>query len=111
MKSCGLVLELHLSQFFFSHTHKHTDRHFPEVVNSCSEHSKMCKSIKNWKLKIFPKPILLSIYIKESKNLLQPKLIFLKLEVSDKMYNGQFKLVSHKTNIDLIFLGEILRKL
>ena len=30
-------------------THKHTDRHFPEIVKSCSGRLKTYKSIENWK--------------------------------------------------------------
>ena len=57
----------------------HTDRHFPEIIISCLGHSKMCKFVKNWKLKIFMKPILFPIYIQESKNVrkITRKLIFL----------------------------------
>ena len=32
---------------FLSHTHRHTDRHFPEIVKSCSGHPKTCQSINN----------------------------------------------------------------
>ena len=56
-----------LATKFLSHTHTHTDRHFPEIVNSCSGHAKTCKFIKNWKSKIFMKLILCSIYIEVSK--------------------------------------------
>ena len=71
MKFCSLVLELHLPQNFChthtdTQTHRHTDRHFPEIVKSCSGHPKTCKSIKNRKSKIFTKPILSSTYIEES---------------------------------------------
>ena len=45
-----------------------TDRHFPEIVQSCSGYSKTRKSIKNRKSKIFMKPVLSSIYIEGSKN-------------------------------------------
>ena len=68
MKFCWLVLELHLPQnFCHRHTDSQTDRHFPEIVNSCSGHPKTCKSIKDWKSKICTKPILSSIYVEESK--------------------------------------------
>ena len=56
MKFCSLVLELHLPQNF-CHTHtdtqtyRQTDRHFPEIVKSCSGHPKTCKSIENRKSK------------------------------------------------------------
>ena len=63
MNLCALVLELHLPQNFC-----HTHRHFPEIVESCSRHPKMCKSIKNQKSKIFTKPIFSSVYVEESKN-------------------------------------------
>ena len=58
-----------LATKFFSHTHRHTetDRHFQEIVKSCSGHPKTCKSIKSRKSKIFMKPILSSIYIEERK--------------------------------------------
>ena len=66
MKLCSLALDLHFPQNF-CHTHRHTDRHFPEIVKLCSGHTKTCKSIKNWKSKIFTKLILCLIYIEESK--------------------------------------------
>ena len=73
MKFRALVLELHLPQNFCHrhtdrHTDRQTDRHFPEIVKSCSGHSKTCKSIENRKSKICTKPILSSTYIEESKN-------------------------------------------
>ena len=68
MKFCALVLELHLPQNTLAFTDTNTDRHFPEVVKSCSGHPKTCKSIKNRKSKIFPKPILSSIQIEEIIN-------------------------------------------
>ena len=49
-------------------THRQTDRHFPEVVKSCSGHPKTCKSFINRNLIICTKPILSSTYIEESKN-------------------------------------------
>ena len=48
---------------FLSHTDRHTDRQTSSTVKSCSDHPKMCKSIKNRKSKIFTKPTLSSIYI------------------------------------------------
>ena len=57
--------------FCHSHTQTHTDRHFPEVVKSCSGHPKTCKSTKNRKSKIFKKPILSSVYVEENQKLLQ----------------------------------------
>ena len=63
MKFCAFVVELHLPKNFVTHT----DRHFPEVVKSCSGHPKTCKFMKNRKSKICTKPILSSIYIEESK--------------------------------------------
>ena len=65
MKFSALVLQLHLPQNFLSHIH--TDRHFPDIVKSCSGHPKSSKSIKNRKSKTFGKPILSSIYIEQSK--------------------------------------------
>ena len=65
MKFYALVLELQLPQ---NYCYRYTDRHFPEIVKSCSGHPKTYKSIKNWMSKIFTKPILSSIYIEESKN-------------------------------------------
>ena len=50
-----------------THTHTQTDRHFPEIVKSCSGHPKTCKFIENWKSNIFTKSIHSSIYIEESK--------------------------------------------
>ena len=44
-----------------------TDRHFLEIIKSCSEHPKTCKFIKNQKAIICTKLILSSIYIEESK--------------------------------------------
>ena len=68
MKFCSLVLELHLPQnFCHTHTDRQTDRHFPEIVKSCSGHPKTCKSIKNRKSKICTKQIFFSINIEESK--------------------------------------------
>ena len=68
MKFRALVLELHLPQnFCHTHTDTQTGRHFSEIVKSCSEHPKTCKSIENWKSKICTKPILSSTYIEESK--------------------------------------------
>ena len=54
---------------YLSHTHTHPDRHFAETVRSWSGHPKMYKYIKNWKSKIFMKPILSSIYTEESKTI------------------------------------------
>ena len=65
MKFRALILELHLPQNF---CHRHTDRHFPKIVKSCSGHPKTCKSIENRKSKICTKPIFCSTYIEESKN-------------------------------------------
>ena len=48
-------------------THNPTDRYFPEIVKSCSEHLKACKSIKNQKSKICTKPIVSSIDIKKKR--------------------------------------------
>ena len=75
MKFRALVLELHLSQNFChthtdTQTHRHTDRHFPELVKLCSGHPKTCKSIENRKSKTCTKPILSSICIEESKNIM-----------------------------------------
>ena len=66
MKFCSLVLELYFPQNFCL---THTDRHFPEIVKSCSEHPKTCKSIENRKSKICTIPILSSTYIEESKKI------------------------------------------
>ena len=65
MKFCSLVLELLLPQN--CHTYTETDKHFPEIVKSCSGHPKTCKFIKNRKSKICTKPVLSSMYIEESK--------------------------------------------
>ena len=54
-------------KIFVTDRQTHTHRHFPEIVESCSGHPKMCKFIKNRKWKICTKPILSSIYIEESK--------------------------------------------
>ena len=51
---------------FLSHTHRQTERHFPEIVKLFSGHPKTYKSIKNRKSKIFTKPILSSVYTEES---------------------------------------------
>ena len=56
-----------LATKFLSHTQ--TDRHFPEIVKSCSEHCKTCRFIKNQKSKICTKPIFSFTYIEESKNI------------------------------------------
>ena len=72
MKFCGLILEVqYLPQNFCNiHTHrdKQTGRHIPEIVKSCSGHSKTSKSAKNRKSNIFTQPIFSSVYIKESQN-------------------------------------------
>ena len=69
MKFRSLVLELNLPQnFCHRHTDRQTDRHFPKIVKSCSGHPKTCKSIKNRKWKICPKPVLSSTDIEERKN-------------------------------------------
>ena len=73
MKFRALVLELHLPQnFCHTHTDRHadrqTDRHFPEIVKSCSGYPKACKSVKNRKSKIYTKPIPSSIHVEESNN-------------------------------------------
>ena len=47
-------------------TYTQTDKHFPEMVNSYLGYPKTCKSMKNWKSKIFAKSIFSSIYIQES---------------------------------------------
>ena len=58
-----------LATKFLSHTNTDTktDRHFPEIVKSCSKYPKTCKTIKNRKSKICTKPIFYSIYIDENK--------------------------------------------
>ena len=68
MKICALIFELHLPQNL---SHTQTDRHFPEIVKSCSGYPQTCKSIKNLKSKILTMPIHSSIYIEESKNILR----------------------------------------
>ena len=57
--------ELYMRQYF---CHTHTDRHFPEIVKSCSVHPKTYKSIKNQNSKNFTIPTLLS-YIEYRKML------------------------------------------
>ena len=52
--------------------HTQTDRHFPEIVKTCSRYPKMCKSIKNWKSENFPKPILSFTNIEECKKITFP---------------------------------------
>ena len=69
MKFRALVLELHLPQnFCHTHTDTQTHSHFPEIVKSCSAHTKTYTSIKNRKSKICTKPIFSPIYTQESKN-------------------------------------------
>ena len=67
----GISSRVTLATKFLSHTHRHidtqTDRHFPEIVKSCSRPPKTCKSIKTRKSKISTKPIFSSTYIEESK--------------------------------------------
>ena len=55
---------------FLLHTYRHTEteRHFPDIVKSCSGHPKTCQSIKNQKLKIFTILVLFSIFTEKSKN-------------------------------------------
>ena len=91
MKFSSLVLELHLPQNF-CHTHTdQTDRHFPEVVKSCSGHPKTCKFMKNRKSKICTKPILSSIYIEESKK----KIIILTLQTTQFSSPKILKILSY----------------
>ena len=66
MKFCRLVIEIPLTQNF---CHPHTDRQtFPRNSEIVIGHIRTYKSIKNWKSKIFMKPILPSICAEESKN-------------------------------------------
>ena len=62
MKFCVLVLELNLPQNFC------LELDFPKIIKLRLGYPKRCKFIKKQKLEIFTKPILFSIYIKESKN-------------------------------------------
>ena len=55
--------------FSLSHTHTNIDRHFPEIVKSCSERPEMYKSIKKRKSKICTNPVLSSVYVEESKKM------------------------------------------
>ena len=66
IKFCALVLELHLPQKFF-HTHR---LYFTEIFDSFLGHSKKCKSMINWKSKIFTKRMLFSMYIVEQKKII-----------------------------------------
>ena len=69
MKLRALVVKQHLPQNF-CHTHRHIeDRHFPEIVKSCSGHHKTCKSFKKHKVEIFHETIQItkSKQIEESK--------------------------------------------
>ena len=69
MKMCALVSSYTCHKIFITHTHttQTDDRHFREIVKSCTGHPKTCKSIKNRKTKIFSKPIIYCIYTEESK--------------------------------------------
>ena len=70
MKFYLLVLELHLPQNFFqTHTKTQTDRHFLEIVKTCSKHPKTCKFHQKPEVENFTKPILSSIYIEKSSKL------------------------------------------
>ena len=72
MKFCRLGSRATLVTKFLSHTHRQrdrqTDRHFSEIVQSCSGHPKTCQSIKNRKSKNCAKAILSPTYIEENKN-------------------------------------------
>ena len=74
MKFRTLVLEFRRKSFVI-HTQsdtqrdKQTDRHFSEIVKSCSGHPKTWKSIKSWKSKIFMKSIFSFVHIEESNDL------------------------------------------
>ena len=82
MKLCKLIFQLYLVQNFF---HRHTDRwtdwqtgkYFLKIANWCLKHAKTRISSKNRKLKIFTKSILSSIYIKESKILINGSFIII----------------------------------
>ena len=67
MKFCALVLEAQLTQNF---CHTYTDRHYPEIGESCSGHPKTYKSIKNRKSKILTKAIFSCIYMEETKKII-----------------------------------------
>ena len=54
---------------FVSHEDRQTDRHFVEMLKSCSGHLKMCKTVKNRNLKSFTIPVL-SLYTENRKTLL-----------------------------------------
>ena len=71
MKFCRLAIssQATLATKFLSHTHRHKDTHFPEIVKSCSGHPKTCKSIENRKSKICTKLVFSSTYIEESNEL------------------------------------------
>ena len=56
-------------------TRTQTDRHFLEIVKSCSGHHKPSKSIKNRKFETFAKAIFFLTYIKENKKLAHEKKI------------------------------------
>ena len=82
---CQLVLELHLPQnIFHRHTYTQTDRHFAKIDKSCFAHPKMRKSNKNWKSKIFTKPILFSIHIEKN-------IVKLMVELQKYMHEIQVK--------------------
>ena len=55
MYFCELFLDQYLPQKF-CHTHRQTNRHFPDIVNY-SGHPKTCKSIKNRMSKISKRQI------------------------------------------------------
>ena len=63
-------------KIFVSHTQ--TDRHFPEIVKSCSGHPKTCKAIKKLEVENFYRTNTViqscSVYIEDSKKTLPRKL-------------------------------------
>ena len=73
MQFCPLVIEIARAQILCHiQTNRQGDRQtnrqvFVRIVKSCRGHSKMCKSIKNWKSKIFAIPILFFFFFQNKK--------------------------------------------
>ena len=84
MKFRALVLELYFPQnLWHTHTDTQTDRYFPEIFKSCSGNAKTCKSIKNWKSKIFTKPTLSSSDIEKSKKYIKDFNLVLNVNITN----------------------------
>ena len=107
-----------LATKFLSNTHRHTDiqtdRHFPQIVKSCSGHLKTCKYIKNRKSKMCTKPILSSIYIEESNKKKWSKNIKsvpeIESDFKDHLCGGNFCFQKNLVNVDCVIISHTSQK-